>query len=208
MEKFYNVTQFAELINMKVKTLQKWDREGILKSNRTPTNRRYYTHSQYLDFIGQHENNLVRQNVIYSRVSNKGQKDDLLNQNKFIYSFTSSQGINISKIYTDIGSGLNYNRKQWNELIHDCLDGKISKIFISHKDRFVRFGFDWFTQFLKKTSNTDIVVIENETTSPENELVKDLISIIHVFSCRVYGLRKYKSKISKGYNIGDDNEDH
>ena len=53
MEKIYNVTQFAEMIGKSVKTLQKWDRDGVLKAYRSPSNRRYYTHRQYLDYIGE-----------------------------------------------------------------------------------------------------------------------------------------------------------
>ena len=48
----YKPKEFAELLGVSVKTLQRWDREGILKSNRTPTNRRYYTYDQYLEFQG------------------------------------------------------------------------------------------------------------------------------------------------------------
>lgn len=48
----YKPKDFAELLGVSVKTLQRWDREGILKSNRTPTNRRYYTYDQYLEFQG------------------------------------------------------------------------------------------------------------------------------------------------------------
>ena len=86
-------------------------------------------------------------------------------------------------------------------MIDDCADGKISKIIISYKDRFVRFGFDWFEYFLKSRYDVDIEVVENKLTTPEEEVIQDLITIIHVFSCRVYGLRKYESKLKK--KIGD-----
>ena len=82
----------------------------------------------------------------------------------------------------------------WNKLIDDCANGSISKIIISYKDRFVRFGFDWFEYFLKSRYNVDIEIVENKLTTPEEEVVEDLITIIHVFSSRVYGLRKYEKK--------------
>lgn len=207
MEKFYNVTQFSKLINVKVKTLQKWDRDGILTSYRTPTNRRYYTHNQYLNYIGKANISEKRENVIYTRVSNRTQKDDLTNQLNFIYNYTSSSGINISNVYSDVASGLNYKRKQWNDLLFDCMDNKIDTIYISHKDRFVRFGYDWFINFLDKKCNVKVIVIDNVITSPEQEMIQDLISIIHVFSCRIYGLRKYKSKISKHYDVSEDGDE-
>jgi len=48
----YKPKEFAKLLNVSVKTLQRWDREKILVANRTPTNRRYYTYNQYLQFKG------------------------------------------------------------------------------------------------------------------------------------------------------------
>lgn len=207
MEEFYNVTQFSKLINVKVKTLQKWDRTGVLVAKRTPTNRRYYTHNQYLEYIGETPKDKIKDNVIYARVSTRNQKDDLENQIEFISSYCRKNGIPIQKIYFDYGSGLNYKRKKWNELIDDCIDGKIDTIVISYKDRFTRFGFDWFSSFLSTRFNVKIVILNDIVTSPENEMIQDLISIIHVFSCRIYGLRKYKSKIKKTFEIeGDDND--
>ena len=196
MEKIYNVTQFAEMIGKSVKTLQKWDRDGILKAYRSPSNRRYYTHRQYLDYIGE-SGTTEKVNVIYARVSTRNQADDLKNQLAFLKQFCMKEGISVSNIYTDFGSGMNYSRKKWNDLIDDCFDGKIKTIIISHKDRFVRFGFDWISNLLERLTGTKILVAENIMTTPENELIQDLISIIHVFSCRVYGLRKYKKKLEK-----------
>ena len=72
------------------------------------------------------------------------------------------------------------------------MEGKIDTIFISHKDRFIRFGFDWFETFLERF-NVKIIILDNQITSPEEELIKDLVSIIQVFSCRIYGLRFTRS---------------
>lgn len=199
MEKIYNVTQFAEMIGKSVKTLQKWDRDGILKAYRSPSNRRYYTHSQYLDYIGESRTE-IKSNVIYARVSTRNQIDDLKNQIKYLEKYCLDNGISISNIYSDYGSGMNYSRKKWNTLIDDCFEGKIDKIIISYKDRFVRFGFDWISDLLYRLTGTQIIIVENISTTPENELIQDLISIIHVFSCRVYGLRKYKKKLEKEIN--------
>jgi len=93
-----------------------------------------------------------------------------------------------------VGSGLNYNKKKWNQLIDRCIKGEITCIIIAHKDRFLRFGFEWFEQFLQ-SNGTKIIVVNNEKMSPEQELINDLMSIIHVFNCIIYGLRKYKNKI-------------
>lgn len=197
MEKIYNVTEFAEMIGKSVKTLQRWDREGILTAYRSPSKRRYYTHTQYLEYMGESPKKENMQNVIYARVSTRNQKDDLKNQVNFLIKYCNNLGIPIDNIYTDFGSGLNYNRKNWNKMIDDVFDGKIQNIYIAHDDRFVRFGFKWIIQILEKYGNCKVVSVNNIALTPEEEVIKDLISIIHVFSCRVYGLRKYKNKIEK-----------
>ena len=151
----YKPKDFAELLGVSVKTLQRWDREGTLKANRTPTDRRYYTYDQYIE---------------------------------------------------DYGSGLSYNRKKWNELLDEVMEQKIKTIIITHKDRFIRFGYDWFEKFCMKF-NTTIVVVNNEELSPQEELVQDIVSILRVFSCRLYGLRKYKKQIERDEEIAKELQD-
>ena len=80
------------------------------------------------------------------------------------------------------------------------MENKIKTIVISNKDRFIRFGYDWFENFCEKF-NTKIIIVNNETLSPNEELVQDIISILHVFSCRLYGLRKYKNQIKEDDEI-------
>jgi len=189
----YKPQEFGEMIGVSVKTLQRWDREGILKAYRTPSDRRYYTHKQYVDYIGD-GNSKHGKTIIYTRVSTTNQKDDLANQVEFLKQYANSKGIIVDEIFEDIGSGLNYNRKKWNKLIEDCMLGLIKTILVAHKDRFIRFGYEWFERFLK-SNGVEIIVVNNEVLSPQEEMVNDLISIIHVFSCRIYGLRKYKKQI-------------
>lgn len=196
----YKPKDFAELIGVSVKTLQRWDRDGILKANRTPTDRRYYTYDQYLQFKGIQVENDIRDTVIYARVSTRNQKDDLQNQVEFLKQFCNAKGIIVNQCIEDFGSGLNYNRKKWNKLLDEVMENKIKTIVISNKDRFIRFGYDWFEIFCEKF-NTKIIIVNNETLSPNEELVQDIISILHVFSCKLYGLRKYKNRIKKDEEI-------
>ena len=196
----YKPKDFAELLGVSVKTLQRWDRDGILKANRTPTDRRYYTYDQYLQFKGIQTENDIRDTVIYARVSTKNQKYDLQNQVEFLKQFCNAKGIIVNQCIEDFGSGLNYNRKNWNKLLDEVMENKIKTIVISNKDRFIRFGYDWFEKFCEKF-NTKIIIVNNETLSPNEELVQDIISILHVFSCRLYGLRKYKNQIKEDEEI-------
>ncbi len=95
---------------------------------------------------------------------------------------------------------MNYNRKKWNRLLEEVMENKIKTIVISNKDRFVRFGYDWFERFCEKF-NTKIIVVNNETFSPSEELVQDIVSILDVFTYRLYGLRKYKKQIREDDDI-------
>lgn len=196
----YKPQEFAEMVGVPVKTLQRWDNEGKLKAFRNPSNRRYYTHNQYVEYMGKAiQDKDCRKTIIYTRVSTANQKDDLKNQVEFLKQYANAKGIIVDEIFEDVGSGLNYNRKKWNKLLEDCMLGSIKIIIVAHKDRFIRFGYEWFEQFLQ-ANGVEIVVVNNEVLSPQEEMVQDLINIIHVFSCRIYGLRKYKKK------IGEDNE--
>ena len=196
----YKPKDFAELLNISVKTLQRWDRDKILVAKRTPTDRRYYTYDHYLEFKGVSNDSNTKKKIIYTRVSTNNQKDDLKNQVKFLLDFANAKGIIIDEVIEDIGSGLNYNRKKWNKLLEDCMLGMIKTVIVAHKDRFIRFGYDWFERFLK-SNGVEIIVVNNEVLSPQEEMVQDLINIIHVFSCRIYGLRKYKKKIEEDNGI-------
>ena len=196
----YKPKEFAELIGVSVKTLQRWDNDNKLKAYRTPTNRRYYTYEQYLKYTGKIDVNDKRKIVIYTRVSTSNQKDDLKNQVEFLRQYANAKGVIVDEVIEDYGSGLNYNRKKWNKLIDECMENKVKTIIISHKDRFIRFGYDWFERFLSKFE-VSFIIVNNESLSPQEELVQDIISILHIFSCRIYGLRKYKNKIRKDEEV-------
>lgn len=194
MEKTYKLGEAAKYIHRHPKTLERYDTEGILKAYRTKTNRRYYTQSQLDNFLGKDTNQNNCKLVAYGRVSSAHQKENLKNQLSYIRTYCNAKGIILDEELSDIGSGLNYKRYNWNKLLDQVDKNQISQVYITYKDRFVRFGFDWFNNFCKK-HGCEIIVLNNVDTSPEKEVVNDLISIIHVFSCRVYGLRKYKKEL-------------
>ena len=195
-KQIYKPKDVAKLMGVTVKSVQRWDNEGRLVAKRTPQNRRYYTQDQIDEFLGKEPTKSACKNIIYARVSSRSQRDDLKNQVDFLRQFTNSQGVIIDEVIEDIGSGLNYKREKWNKLLDMVMGREVGKIYVTEKDRFIRFGFDWFLSFVHKFG-AEIVVVKNESLSPQQEMVQDLISIIHVFSCRVYGLRKYRDMIKK-----------
>lgn len=193
----YSTGKFAKLINHHIRTVQRWDNLGILKPETyTPKGRKLYSHEQYLNYINKpiSDCDANKKNIIYCRVSSHNQKEDLKTQIKFIEEHCTINQIHIDELYSDIGSGLNYKRKNFIKLINEITTNKISKIVIAHKDRFVRFGFEIIEQLCKE-NNVDLVIIDDEKLSPQEEMVTDLMSIIHVFSSRLYGLKTYKNKI-------------
>lgn len=165
MERHYKPNEFAKLLNVSVLTLQRWDRLGKLKAFRTPTDRRYYTHNQYLEYTGLTDiKERKGKTIIYARVSKTSQKYDLNNQVKFLQDYMNTKGLIVDEIVEDYGSNLNYNRIKWNKLLDDCILGEVETIVISHKDRFVRFGYDCFERLLFKFG-VSIIVVNNEKVS-------------------------------------------
>jgi putative resolvase len=193
MKNIYSPQEFGELIGRKTKTLQKWDRDGLLTAHRAPNNRRYYTHDQYLAYRG-----LVAQEqgltLVYTRVSGISQKPDLVNQTSALQVYCSQHSIQVDEWLHDIGSGLNYKRKQFNRLMEMVELGQVKRIIIAHRDRFVRFGYEYFEAFCQR-HHTELIVANGDSLSPEQELVQDLIAIVTVFSARLHGLRSYKKVI-------------
>ena len=118
----------AERLGVTVRTLQRWDNEGILKAQRTPTNRRYYTEEQYLDYIGQHKEN-KRKYVAYARVSTYGQKDDLKNQVEFLRQYANAKGIILDESITDVDISKRMMKKSRSkEILNTALN--IMNIFV------------------------------------------------------------------------------
>ena len=172
MSNIYNIQEFGGLIGKSTKTLQKWDREGKLVAHRSPpSNRRYYTHDQYLEYRGLKavEKGLI---IVYARVSGSAQKPDFLNQMEALKAYCSTHVIAVDEWMQDVGSGLNYKRKNFNRLLEMVELGQVRTIILAHRDRFVRFGYDYFEAFCER-HNTRIIVVNGESLLPEQELVHD-----------------------------------
>ena len=205
MDKTYAPREFGKLIGRTTQTLQRWDRLGILKAHRTPTDRRYYTHDQYLQIIGQKAKE--QKIIVYCRVSSAGQKGDLESQKKAVEQFCIAAGKPVALWLQDIGSGLNYKRKNFVLLMEMVEHGEVSEIVIAHKDRLVRFGHEWFEKFCRDHGAT-LTMMNAETLSPEEEMTQDLLSIIRCFSSRLYGLRKYQKQIARLVSEEAEHEDN
>ena len=200
--KQYKVGEFAKLLNVTVKTLQNWDKQGTLKAYRTPTNQRFYTEEQLNQILNLSNSNQIKKQGLkigYCRASTDNQKNSLGNQEEYLRSYTNAKGVILDEVLSDIGSGINYNRKNFNKILELVEAGEISEIYVTYKDRFVRFGFDWFNTFCDK-HGAKIIILNQPSTSPEQELAEDLLNIVTVFSARSHDLRTYKKQLEQNLN--------
>ena len=192
----YNSAQFAKLTGVSVKTLQRWNREGRLKpAARTPGNRRLYTLEQ-LNQVLNRVSKTKQVTIAYLRVSSQAQKPDLSNQRAALEQFCIVRGIAVNEWISEIGGGLNFKRPKFSDLVDRIVRSELSMLVIAHKDRLARFGYELLAH-LCETHGCQIVVLNTESLSPEQELVQDLMTIVHCFSSRLYGLRNYRKAIQK-----------
>ncbi len=119
------------------------------------------------------------------------QKPELANQVNALETYCKQHSIRVDEWMSDSGSGLNYKRRQFNRLMEMIELGQVRHLIIAHRDRLVRFGYEYFEAFCER-HHTELVVINGEAMSPEQELVRDLIAIVTVFSARLHGLRSYR----------------
>ncbi len=197
----YTVSQFAKRVGVSVKTLQKWDRIGVLPAHRTVTNRRYYTDEELARALRLPRVSKERRTIGYCRVSSQAQKPDLLNQRRVLEQWCEQQQINVDEWIMEVGGGLNFERKHFLRLVDSVIDGQVERVVLAHQDRLARFGYKLLVH-LCRTHQCELLVMNTEELSPEQELVQDLITITHCFSSRLYGLRNYRKALEKA--IKDD----
>jgi len=191
--KYYTIGQFSKLVGKSIQTLRLWYKEGKLKPHHiTEGGHRYYSEQQINQVL---QVPLVKRNrkvIGYCRVSNNKQKDDLVRQVENVKTYMYAKGYQFDVI-TDIGSGINYNKKGLNQLIDMITNSEVEKIVILYKDRLLRFGFEIIENLCNKYG-TAIEIIDNTDKTIDAELVEDLIQIVTVFSCRLQGKRANKAK--------------
>ena len=188
----------AQLLGVTVKTLQRWEREGrLVPAGRTESNRRKYTESQLRAYLGQVQALKVpRRIVAYCRVSSSAQRPDLANQRAILEQFTVARGLANVEFIEEVGGGLNFSRKRFCALMDAIGRDEVAILVLAHRDRLTRFGFEWFEHYAA-THGCQLLVLNQEHLSPEQEMVQDLMTIVHCFSSRLYGLRNYRKQLNR-----------
>ena len=192
--KYYSIGEFATKIGKTVQTLRNWDKNGTLKpSHVTSGGTRYYSQEQLNHFLGlKSKTKLNKKTIGYCRVSSHKQKDELERQIENVKTYMYAKGYQF-EIISDIGSGINYNKKGLNLLIDMITNSEVDKIVVLYKDRFIRFGYELIENLCEKYGTT-IEVIDNTEKTEEQELVEDFIQIVTAFSCKFEGKRENKAK--------------
>lgn len=198
MESTISTGKAAKLLGVSVKTLQRWEREGrLIPVARTDSNRRLYTEAQLRTFIGlRNAGSEPTRLVAYCRVSSAALEPDLANQRKVLEEFVVARGLANVEFVEEIGGGLNFKRKRFLALMDEIGRREIKTLILAHRDRLTRFGFEWFEHFAK-VNGCEVLVLNQERLSPEQEMVQDLMTIVHCFSSRLYGLRNYRKKLDE-----------
>ena len=191
--KYYSAKTVTQILGVTAQTLRNWDKEGKLKPSYVKSNGyRYYSEESILSYTQERKTKKNLNVVGYARVSSKKQIDDLERQVNNLKEYLSNKYDNFD-IITDIGSGINYNKPGLLKLIEKINRKEVDLIVVLYKDRLLRFGFELVEHFAN-LNNVKIEVLNKLDKTQDEELVEDLVQIITVFSCKIQGKRKSKTK--------------
>lgn len=189
---YVNTKEVRELLHVTAATLRKWDKDGKIKTIRTPSGVRRYNKECIFKILGKVEIEPEKRSIAYYRVSSKKQADDLERQKN---SFRSSHPDH--ELVEDIGSGINFKRKGLQSVLEQTMQGKIEEVVVSHRDRLCRFAFELIEWILNKNNTKLVVLDKTDNKSGSDELAEDVLAIIQVFTCREMGKRRYKNSKDK-----------
>ncbi len=183
----------AQELGVHPMTLRRWETEGRIDPPlRTQGGRRRYDLAK-LRAIAPHKAPTTRATIAYARVSTSGQRDGLTHQVALLESFCAAQGW-AYEILTDVGSGLNYQKRGLRQLINRICSGEVERLVLSHKDRLLRFGSELVFSLCEHFGVEVIIINASEDSTFEEDLANDVIEIVTVFSARLYGSRSDENK--------------
>ena len=196
MSKLVNISEAARILGVTTTTLRNRDKKGLLKPDELTKGkaRRYRVES-----LRNINRNIIftkddLKTIAYARVSSHDQKQDLNRQVQLLELYCTKHGYKY-EVIQDIGSGMNYYKKGLTRLIDLILDNQVQRLILTHKDRLLRFGTELVFSICE-AKNVEVIIINQgeEPPSFEEELAKDVLEIITVFSARLYDSRSKKNK--------------
>ena len=187
--RFVKIGEAAKLLGVSVQALRNWEMEGkIMPSHRTPGGQRMYDLAELLGV-----NDLTYPTIAYARVSSSDQKEDLERQHAVLEAFCNKNGWQ-TEIIRDLGSGMNYNKKGLLRLLELIVQGQMSRLVLTHKDRLLRFGAEIIFRICELKGIEVVIINKGEQPSFEEELTRDILEIMTVFCAKLYGRGSHKSK--------------
>ncbi|MEE8564749.1 MAG: IS607 family transposase [Candidatus Thermoplasmatota archaeon] len=189
---YISIGEVSVILGVSISTLRRWDKSGCLESSyRTFGNHRRYNVNIVMKIINKKSSN-IRKVIGYSRVSSHDQKKDLVTQSARIELYLSNK-YDDYEIIEDLGSGLNYKKRGLKKLIKLICNREISALVLTHKDRLLRFGSEIIFELCKRFG-TDVVILDDKKETFTESLCNDVITLMTVFSARLYGSRSHKNK--------------
>jgi len=200
---FISTKETRKLIGVTTATLINWSKEGKIGFIIGPSGVRLYNKKDVHNIVGRNIIPPQKEQICYCRVSTRKQMDDLERQKDFF-----KEKFPTYTLVTDIGSGLNWKRKGLQTILERAMSGVVEEVVVAHRDRLCRFGFE-LLEFIFKSCKVKLHVCNNPSSeSSEADLADDILSIVHVYSCRNMGRRRY-SKVSKDQIVSkQDTEDN
>jgi predicted site-specific integrase-resolvase len=191
-KKFIKPSDAAKRLGVSLHTLRRWEKKGLIEAIRTDNGQRRYNVDDYVERKGiKTDKRKERITVLYARVSTRPQRNDLNRQAaKLIEIFPDG------RVVKEIGGGLNLRRRGLLGVLEQVMSGDVERIVVAHKDRLARFGFE-LIEWLCDKHECKIVVLHNDNLSPHQELVQDIIAILHSFSSRLYSIRRIENKVKE-----------
>jgi putative resolvase len=177
-----------ERLGVPSSTLRTWADAGDIQAIRTPGQQRLYNVDKFLSDklnAAEFSPSADRIKLVYCRVSSDGQRDDLNRQIEFMRAKFPEH-----TLISDIGSGINWKRKGLRRILELVFRGHVSEIVVAHRDRLSRFAFE-LLEWIFSQHRVKLLVLDDAMEDREQELVQDVLSILHVYSCRVNGKRTY-----------------
>ncbi|MEU5939535.1 IS607 family transposase [Micromonospora sp. NPDC047548] len=176
--------------------VRRWEVEGRITARRLPSGQRYFDDSDVRRVLQSGFDAGRRRVVVYCRVSLPGQKSELVSQVAAMQQFCLARGLAVDEWISEVGGGMNLRRKKFLALMDAVDRGEVATLVVAHQDRLARFGFD-LLEHLAARGGCEIVVANQESLSPQQELVEDLLAVVHTFSCRLDGLRRYEKELKR-----------
>ncbi|MBR8835042.1 MAG: IS607 family transposase [Stigonema ocellatum SAG 48.90 = DSM 106950] len=187
-DRFVTIGEASKLKGVSIDTLRRWEKEGKICAERTDGGHRRYKLSQLLDI----KDERVRKTILYCRVSTHDQKKDLDIQSELLETYALPFNWDCETI-KDMGSGLNYKKKGLQKLIELLMTDQVERLVITDKDRLLRFGYELIFSICEYQQVEVIILNKRVDTGFEEDLAKDVLEIITVFSARLYGSRSRRN---------------